>query len=209
MKTRIHSNTQPPAQPSVATIDTFLTEVRACRRCAESLPCGPRPVIRASATARVLIVGQAPGRRVHATGIPWNDPSGDLLRQWLDIDRDQFYDERRIAIAPIGLCYPGTGASGDLPPQARCAPLWHPRLRSHLADLRLILLIGAYAHAYYLGAMRGRTLTQTVLAYQDMPHGCFPLPHPSPRNRRWLRDRPWFERDVIPALRKRFSAAFL
>jgi uracil-DNA glycosylase len=207
MKTRPESITGAMKPPVGSTIDALLREIRACRRCVAVLPHGPRPVVRASATARILIVGQAPGRRVHTTGIPWNDPSGDLLRAWLDIDRDHFYDERVIAIAPIGLCYPGTGKSGDLPPRPECAPLWHPRLREQLPDLRLTLLIGAFAHAFYLGRARKKSLTETVLAFNDAPVGTFPLPHPSPRNRRWLRDRPWFERKVIPALRARFRAA--
>jgi uracil-DNA glycosylase len=207
MKTRSESITGAMDNPSVSAIDTLLNEMRACRRCLASLPHGPRPVVRASATARVLIVGQAPGRRVHETGIPWNDPSGDLLRSWLAIDRNRFYDERMIAIAPIGLCYPGRGKSGDLPPRPECAPLWHPQLRQLLPELRLTLLIGAFAHAFYLGRTSTRSLTETVLAFKEAPAGYFPLPHPSPRNRRWLRDRPWFDHDVIPVLRARFRAA--
>ena len=188
-------------------LDAILDEVRACRLCAEHLPHEPRPVVRAAATSRVLIVGQAPGRKVHETGIPWNDPSGDLLRTWLDIDRDVFYDERRIAIIPAGFCYPGKGPGGDLPPRVECAPAWHPRLRAHMPHIELILLIGAYAQAYYLGDRRKRTLAGTVHAWRDYMPTYFPLPHPSPRNRRWLKINDWFETEVLPELRLLFAQA--
>jgi uracil-DNA glycosylase len=172
--------------------------------CAAHLPLGPRPVLRGSATARLLIVGQAPGTRVHATGIPWNDPSGDRLRQWLDLDRERFYDEARIAIVPIGLCYPGTyPRGGDLPPRPECAPLWHPKLRPALPDLRLTLLVGQYAHAFYLGGRRRRSLTETVRAWREYLPEFLPLPHPSWRTTRWLQLNPWFEADVLPELRRR------
>ena len=131
-------------------LDKLLAEVRACTICAAHLPDAPRPVLRAAACARVQIVGQAPGRKVHQTGIPWNDPSGDLLREWLGIDRDRFYDARRVAIIPAGFCYPGKGPSGDLPPRPECAPQWHPRLSALLPQVRMTLLIGQYAQAYYL-----------------------------------------------------------
>jgi uracil-DNA glycosylase len=185
----------------VGTFKQLLQEVRACRVCAEHLPLGPRPVLRASRTARLLIIGQAPGTRVHATGIPWNDPSGDRLRDWLQLDRDQFYDESRIAIIPMGLCYPGKGSSGDLPPRPECAPLWHDRLLQALPELRLRLLIGKYAQDYYLGTRR-QSLAETVRQYRDYLPDYFPLPHPSPRNIRWFRTHPWFEAEVIPALRE-------
>jgi len=163
-------------------------------------------VLRASPTARVLIVGQAPGRRVHESGIPWNDPSGDLLREWLRIAREDFYDEGRIAIVPAGLCYPGTGESGDLPPRPECAPHWHPKLRAHLPAIRLTLLLGSYAQAYYLGPRRKKTLAETVRARDEYLPEFFPLPHPSPRNRLWMKRNPWFEREVLPQLRRRFKA---
>lgn len=188
-------------------LDRLLAEVRACRVCETALPCGPRPVLRAAPGARLLIVGQAPGRRVHQTGIPWNDPSGDLLRAWLGIAREQFYDERCIAIIPAGFCFPGTGTGGDLPPRPECAPLWHPRLRALLPDIRLTLLIGQYAQAYYLGGRRRKTLADTVRARSDFAPDFLPLPHPSPRNRRWLRINDCFERDVIPELRARVAEA--
>ncbi len=184
----------------------LLARVRACTVCARFLPNPPRPILRASATARLLIVGQAPGRRVHETGIPWNDPSGDLLRQWLQMGRDDFYDESRIAIVPTGLCYPGTVNGSDLPPRPECAPLWHPALRAAMPGLRLTLLVGAYAQAYYLGARRGRTLTDTVAAWRDFLPDRFVLPHPSPRNRGWLKQNPWFEAEVLPTLRERVGA---
>lgn len=184
-----------------ASLSRLLREARACRLCAAHLPLGPRPVLRASVSARVLIVGQAPGRRVHETGVPWNDPSGDRLRAWLQLDRAQFYDESRIAIIPAAFCYPGTGLRGDLPPRPECAPLWHPRLVPQLRRLQIALLVGSYAQAYYLGARRRESLTETVRAWQTyLPH-FIPLPHPSPRNTMWLKRNPWFERDVLPFLR--------
>ena len=148
-----------------------------------------------------MIVGQAPGRRVHTTGIPWNDSSGDLLRDWLELGRNAFYDERHIAIIPAGFCYPGKGAHGDLPPRPECAPTWHPRLRSLLPRIGLTLLVGGYAHAYYLAARRKPSIAATVRAFGEYLPAFFPLPHPSPRNRRWLRINSWFEAEVLPALR--------
>ncbi len=186
-------------------LNDLLTDIRACRVCAAYLPHPPRPVLRAGAGARLLIVGQAPGRRVHETGIPWNDPSGDRLRDWLQLDRAAFYDETRIAIAPAGFCFPGSGRGGDLPPRPECAPLWHPRLRLALPDIRLTLLIGSYAQAYYPSGSRKATLTATVAAWRDYPPDLFPLPHPSPRNRLWLMRNPWFEAEVIPVLRERVA----
>jgi len=184
----------------------LLAEVRACELCAAHLPNPPRPVLRASPGASLLIVGQAPGRRVHESGIPWNDPSGELLRDWLRLDRDAFYDERRIAIIPVGFCYPGTGDSGDLPPRPECAPHWHPRLRAQLPGIRLTLLVGSYAQAYYLGARRKKTLAQTVRARDEYLPEFFPLPHPSPRNRRWMKNNAWFDREVLPQLRRRVKS---
>ena len=186
-------------------LSDLLAEIRACRVCAAHLPNPPRPVLRAGPGARLLIVGQAPGRRVHETGIPWNDPSGDRLRDWLQLDRDAFYDEGRIAIIPAGFCYPGTGRGGDLPPRPECAPLWHPRLRAALPGIELTLLVGGYAQAYYLAADRKRNLTATVAAWTEYQPHWFPLPHPSPRNGVWLKRNPWFGADVIPALRARIA----
>jgi uracil-DNA glycosylase len=183
----------------------LLAEVRACRHCEADLPLGPRPVLRASATARLLIVGQAPGTRVHATGIPWNDPSGDRLRQWLQLTRERFYNEAQIAIVPMGFCYPGRGKSGDLPPPPDCAPLWHEALLARMPRLELILLVGSYAQNYYLGRSR-ETLAQRVQRFREFDPKFFPLPHPSPRNTLWLRRNPWFESEVVPALRARVAS---
>ena len=181
-------------------------EARACDTCADVLPFKPRPVFRAGKTARLLIVGQAPGRLVHETGIPWNDPSGEVLRAWLALDREAFYDTARIAIVPTGLCYPGTVNGADLPPCAQCAPLWQPRFRAALPDIRLTLLVGSYAQAFYLKERRKKTLADTVRSYRDYLPEFFPLPHPSWRNLLWLKKNPWFEKEVIPALRRRVKA---
>ncbi len=180
----------------------LLAEVRSCRHCEAILPLGPNPVLRASATSRLLIVGQAPGTRVHATGIPWNDPSGDRLRQWLQMAREQFYDESRIAIVPMAFCYPGRGKSGDLPPPPDCARLWHERLLAAMPRLELLLLVGSYAQNHYLGPSR-ETMAHRVQRWAEFGPRFFPLPHPSPRNKLWLQRNPWFEQEVIPALRRR------
>lgn len=187
-------------------LDRLLTDIAACRTCEAHLPLGPRPVLRASATARLLIVGQAPGTRVHNTGIPWNDPSGDRLRDWLQLDRERFYDTSRIAIVPMGFCYPGKGRSGDLPPRPECAERWHARLLALMPELRLTLLIGRYAQAHYLPKAPG-TLADRVRDWRSAPAGLFPLPHPSPRNQLWLKRNPWFEAEVLPELRYRVGQA--
>jgi uracil-DNA glycosylase len=178
-------------------------EARACRFCEKQLPQAPKPIFRVGKAARVLIVGQAPGRRVHETGIPWNDPSGDVLRAWLALEREAFYDTSRIAIVPVGLCYPGTVDGADLPPCRECAPLWQPRFRAALPDIRLTLLVGAYAQAFYLQDRRKKTLGDTVRAFRDYLPEFFPLPHPSWRNIGWLERNPWFAKEVLPALRRR------
>lgn len=190
---------------AIEPLGDLLARAQACTLCHPHLPFPPRPVLRASATARILIVGQAPGRRVHETGIPWNDPSGDRLRAWLGLTQSQFYDQSRIAIVPAGLCYPGKGPHGDLPPRPECAPLWHPPLRAALTALELTLLVGAYAQHFYLGNRRKPSLAETVRAYRDYLPEFFPLPHPSPRNQRWFRDHPWLESDVLPAARARIK----
>ncbi len=185
-----------------AALDRVLAEVRACRACASDLPLGPRPVVRGRASARILVVGQAPGTRVHETGLPWNDPSGDRLREWMQVRRETFYDESRFAIIPMGYCYPGRNPrGGDLPPRKECARLWLPRLLAHLPHIELTVLAGSYAQKHYLGGRAGRTLTETVRAWRDYAPEYIPLPHPSFRNLAWLRKNPWFERDVVPALR--------
>jgi uracil-DNA glycosylase len=181
-------------------------EARACRSCENELPQQPKPIFRVGKTARLLIVGQAPGRLVHETGIPWNDPSGEVLRAWLALDRAAFYDASRIAIVPTGLCYPGTVNGADLPPCGECAPLWQPRFRAAMPNIRLTLLVGSYAQAFYLKERRKKTLADTVRSYRDYLPEFFPLPHPSWRNLRWLKKNPWFETQVIPALRRRLKA---
>jgi len=183
----------------------LLEEVRSCTVCAAHLPFPPRPVLRAAHTARILIVGQAPGLKVQQTGIPWNDPSGDRLRSWLNLSREKFYDESRIAIIPTGFCYPGKGKGGDLPPRPECAPLWHPKLRAGLPDIKLTLLIGSYAQDYYLGERARDSLSETVAAWRDYMPEFLPLPHPSPRNIRWFKAHPWFDETVVPELRKRVA----
>ena len=188
-------------------LTSLLTEIRACQVCAAHLPHPPNPVLRAHVNARLLLVGQAPGRRVNETGIPWNDPSGDNLREWLQMTREEFYDERNIAIVPAGFCYPGTGKSGDLPPRPECAPLWHPPLLKALPKIELTLLIGSYAQAYYLKERIKPTLTETVMNYAEYLPSFLPLPHPSPRNRLWLRRNPWFAEEVLPLLRACVAAA--
>jgi len=181
-------------------------EARDCRLCAERLPQEPRPVFLVGRSARLLIVGQAPGRRVHETGIPWNDPSGDVLREWLALERAAFYDTARIAIVPTGLCYPGTVDGVDLPPCRDCAPAWQPRFRAALPHIRLTLLVGSYAQAYYLGKRRKASVGETVRAFREYLPEFFVLPHPSWRNKLWLRNNPWFASEVIPALRRRTRA---
>ncbi|MBS0562308.1 MAG: uracil-DNA glycosylase family protein [Proteobacteria bacterium] len=188
------------AAPTPEAVEAELRAARACRVCAASLPLGPRPVFRVSPTARLLIMGQAPGTRVHETGIPWNDRSGERLRGWLAIDPETFYDASRIAILPAGLCYPGRLPNGgDAPPRPECAPLWHPRLLALMPGIRLTLLVGMYAQRLALGpgAMAGR-----VRSWRDLlPTGRFALPHPSWRTTAWERRNPWFAEDVLPALR--------
>jgi len=188
------------------TLAPLLAEIRACRLCEAELPMGPRPVVRASATARLLIVGQAPGLKVHESGVPWNDASGIRLRHWLGIDREHFYDERDVAIVPMGFCYPGRGTAGDLPPRPECARAWHPRLLPLLPAVELTLLIGHYAQAYMLGNRRKATLTDTVRAHAEYLPRFLPLPHPSPRNQLWIKANPWFEADVVPLLRGEVAA---
>ncbi len=189
------------------TFDALLSRIRACRLCEAHLPFEPRPILRATASARLLLVGQAPGTRVHESGIPWNDASGIRLRHWLGIEREAFYDERDIAIVPMGFCYPGKGDSGDLPPRRECSATWHPQLLPRLPNVRLKLLIGHYAQAYFLGTKRGKTLTETVRNFRDFLPDAFPLPHPSPRNQLWLRTNPWFEEELVPVLREQVAIA--
>lgn len=184
-----------------AGLPALLADVRACRLCEAHLPLGPRPVLSPRADARLLIVGQAPGTKVHETGIPWNDASGDRLRDWLDLDRETFYGSTRIAIMPVGFYYPGRAAGGgDNPPRRECAPTWHPLLPA-MPHVALTLLVGSHAQAYYLGRQRKRTMTETVRAWRDYWPGVLPTPHPSWRTTGWLRRNRWFESRVLPILR--------
>ncbi len=187
----------------------LLEEVRACKVCEPHLPLGAKPILAASAKSRILLIGQAPGRKVHETGIAWNDPSGDNLRNWLGVDKEQFYNPDLVAIVPMGFCYPGSGKSGDLPPRLECAPLWHAKLLEKMPDVALTVLIGRYAQGYYLKDRAYKTLTETVQHYKEYLPQYLPLPHPSPRNRIWLRRNPWFEEEVLPELKQRVQRVLL
>lgn len=183
-------------------------QIADCRICADALPHGPRPVTQFSATARLLIIGQAPGSKVHASGVPWDDPSGDRLREWTGLSREQLYDPTKVAIVPMSFCYPGKGKSGDLPPRRECAPEWHPKLLAMLPAERLTLLVGSYAQHHYLPQTRKRSLTERVRDFEQFLPAALPLPHPSWRSTIWMRNNPWFERDVLPVLRSRVTQAF-
>jgi len=190
-------------------LNDLLAKVRACVVCAPHLPLGAKPVLRGRPSARLLIVSQAPGVQVHETGISFNDRSGDRLRDWLGLDRETFYDEGRVAIMPIGLCYPGRDARGaDLPPRRECAPLWHKRLRAALPAIELTLLVGNYAIGYYLARQRRRSVTETIAGWREFLPEYFVLPHPSWHTIRWQRDNPWFEDEALPELRRRIGGAF-
>jgi len=181
-----------------------LKDVQACEICADSLPLGPRPVVRAHRSAKILIIGQAPGTKVHETGIPWNDPSGDRLRDWLQVGKDIFYDEKKIAIMPMGFCYPGKiERGGDKPPRPECAPAWHEKLLGGLPAVELTLLVGMYAQKYYLAERNKKTLTETVYHWQDYGPAVMPTPHPSWRTTGWLKKNLWFEAELLPTLRSK------
>lgn len=177
--------------------------MRACRVCAAYLPLGPRPVVQAGSAARILIVGQAPGAKVHASGIPWSDKSGERLRAWMEIEASDFYDPSKVAIMPMGFCYPGRAASGDLPPRRECAPLWHDRLLAQMPHIELTLLVGAYAQSHFLKRAGHASVTATMRDWRTLAPGIIPLPHPSPRNVAWFMVNPWFEGEVLPNLRRR------
>jgi uracil-DNA glycosylase len=179
----------------------LLEEIRACTHCAEVLPLGPRPIVRASAKAKVVLIGQAPGTRVHASGIPWDDASGARLCDWLGVTREILLDSELFAIVPMGFCYPGKAAAGDSPPRAECAPMWHPRLLPLLKKAVTTILIGAYAHERYLAKRRKDSLTETVRAFKEYAPEYIPLPHPSPRNAIWRAKNPWFEKNCVPQVR--------
>jgi len=180
--------------------ESLLASVRACTVCSDFLAAGPRPVVQFSETARIVIIGQAPGSRVHASGVPWNDPSGDRLRGWTGLSKGQFYDPARVALVPMGFCYPGKGKGGDLPPRPECAPLWHARIMALLPADRLTLLVGTYAQRAYLKLPKGATLMETVREFHGFGPRFFPLPHPAWRSAIWMKRNPWYERDVLPAL---------
>ncbi len=181
----------------------LLREIRACKVCASVLPLGCRPVLRAQSQARIMIIGQAPGTKVHESGIPWDDASGKRLRQWMGIDNEVFYNEQQVAIVPMGFCYPGKGTSGDFPPRLECAPLWHKKIWDQLPDIQLTLLIGKYAQQYYLKDRMRKTLTETVRDYQNYLPEFLPLPHPSPRNQLWLKKNEWFSEEILPELKNK------
>lgn len=179
-----------------------LSEARSCRICEAALPLEPRPVLQVAKTARILIISQAPGSKVHESGIPWNDASGARLRDWLSLENSVFYDAAIVAILPMGFCYPGAGAgSGDNPPRMECTPHWHKRLLKHLPDIQLTLLVGQYAQRHYLGPRRKSSLTETVKAFSEYGPQFFPLPHLSWRSQVWMRKHTWFEQEIIPELR--------
>jgi len=195
--------------PVVPELERTLARVRACRTCADHLPLGPRPVVRMAVSARLLIIGQAPGTKVHASGVPWDDKSGDRLRDWLGMTIADFYDEGRVAIMPMGFCYPGRAKNGgDNPPRPECAPQWHSALRALLPEVRLTLVVGSYAQAYHLGPRAKATMTETVAAWQEYLPEMLPTPHPSWRTNHWAKKNPWFEAEVLPALRWRLKQIF-
>ncbi len=180
----------------------LLASIRQCQIC-EGLDLGPRPIVQAHAESRILIAGQAPGQITHRKGIPFDDPSGNRLRDWLGIDREAFYDRRKFAIVPMGFCYPGKGKSGDLPPRSECAEKWHCDLLGRLENIELTLVIGQYALEWHLGDVRAKTLTETVKNWHQFWPDKLPLPHPSPRNIRWFKQNPWFETEILPVLKER------
>ena len=188
-------------------LDRMLADIRACRLCEAHLPLGPLPVLAAAAGARLLVAGQAPGRKVHLSGVPWDDASGARLREWLGTDAATFYDPSQVAIVPMGFCYPGKAGSGDAPPRPECRATWHPRLLPLLPDVRLNILIGQYAQAYFLGPHRPGNLTATMRQWRHFLPRYLPLPHPSPRNVAWFKANPWFEGEVLPELKREVRAA--
>lgn len=185
--------------------ESLLAEVRACEICRAHLPCGPRPVLQLDPESRILVVGQAPGRKVHESGVPFDDASGNRLRDWLGVSRETFYDAKQVSILPMGFCYPGTGPSGDLPPRPECSEVWRKQLLACLEAVELTVVIGQYAQAYHLPGPKLSVTEQVQLWRQYWPN-IVPLPHPSPRNNRWLVRNPWFEAELLPKLSQRVSA---
>lgn len=188
---------------AASSFELMIAQARACSLCAHHLPLPPRPIFQIDPRARILIAGQAPGRKAHESGIPFHDPSGDRLRKWMGIDKEVFYDASRIAILPMGFCFPGTGTAGDLPPRPECAPTWRDRLLACMPHIELTLVIGSYAQAWHLKQQVGQSVTDVVSAWKAHWPTVVPMPHPSPRNQRWLVRNPWFETDVLPALQQR------
>ncbi len=187
-------------------MNLLLTEIRGCTHCAGKLPFAPKPILNFESAARILIAGQAPGVKAHDSATPWNDASGERLRQWLGIERDRFYDPTLVAIVPMGFCYPGKGRAGDLPPREECAALWQEKIHAQLRKIRLRIVIGEYAQAHYLPE-RGANLTETVQSWRLRPPGTLALPHPSPRNNLWLKRNPWFEEELLPHVRAEVQRA--
>ena len=188
-------------------MEELLHNIRQCRICEQYLPLGPRPIVTAHPDSKIVIIGQAPGTKVHASGIPWDDASGKQLRKWLNVSEEEFYDKTKFAIIPMGFCYPGKGKSGDLPPRPECAPQWHQPLFDKMNSVELVVLIGMYAQKYYLKEQAQRTLTETVANYKAYLPKYFTLPHPSPRNRFWLTKNPWFEGEVLQDLKEKVQKA--
>jgi uracil-DNA glycosylase len=186
---------------------SLLAEIRSCTYCAMDLPQGPRPIVQAARSARLLIIGQAPGAKVHVSGIPWDDASGLRLREWLGLTSEVFYDATKVALMPMGFCYPGKGDAGDLPPRPECAPLWHDRLMANLPNVVLTVLVGQYAQARYLPTKPKRSMTETVRLFSEASDGFFPLPHPSWRSTLWIQKNTWFEATLLPVLRAKVADA--
>jgi uracil-DNA glycosylase len=186
-------------------MEILLTKIQQCAVCKDYLPLGQKPIVQLAATSKIMIISQAPGRRAHETGIPWNDVSGEKLREWMNVDEGTFYNANNFSIMPMGFCYPGKGKAGDLAPRPECAPLWHPEILTNIVGISLILLIGQYAQRHYLKKSAKSNLTETVKSFNEFLPQYFPLPHPSPRNRNWLKINPWFMEETIPALREKIK----
>ncbi|HLW41464.1 MAG TPA: uracil-DNA glycosylase family protein [Flavobacterium sp.] len=188
--------------------DELLQQIRKCTVCEAFLPLGANPVVQAHPESKIVIIGQAPGLKVHQSNIPWNDASGDQLRKWLGVNKEQFYDPKLFALVPMGFCYPGKGTSGDLPPRKECAPLWHSRLFAQMKEAELVFLIGQYAQKYYLKEKKYKTITENIQNYKEFMPDYFPLPHPSPRNFIWMNKNQWFVEKVLPEVKNKVAAVF-